>query len=746
MVIPDDVLTATQARFQARKGPRAGTEEKIAEAHTPQGSILNVDAPERVELRSRRVMRQPVVRDALKATAETSPAARGQVRDELVLERIIGGNNLLGIAFLELGTAVARSVGRVIVRDRFQIRSFGTGFMISPRLALTNNHVLADAQSARFSRLEFNFQNGVSGLPLAASQFDLEPDTFFRTDSGLDVTVVAVVAASRPDGAGASVPLAGFGFNRTSKEQGKILLGESINIIQHPEGQEKQLALQQNELIDRFDQFLHYHTDTSPGSSGSPLFNNQWEVLGLHHSGVPARNAAGDILTVDGTVWDSTQDELRIQWVANEGIRISSILAWLGANADGMTNEERALLEEALNPPPLPADPPHPAELLDPVELDPVVERQGPVEVQLPQPVEQPVATAEGAVSLTIPLHITVRLGAVQAAHEPAPSSAGRTAGPGSGDAVGPGSGDAIGTGSALAEEAVAIDPDYEGRKGYDPDFLDVPVPLPVLTAEQRAEAAQNRRPAQGQDPTVLNYHHFSLVMHRSRRLALYTAVNVDGRLSQSPKRDRDKWYFDPRLDRSEQIGGDLYAGNDFDRGHLVRRLDPAWGPDAAAKAANDDTFHFTNCSPQHKNFNQGASLWAGLEDYVLDTAKAEKLRLSVFTGPVFTANDPEFQAARIPLSFWKMLVFQRPDGSHSASAYMISQHELVEGILREAFTPVTFQVPIRRISELTGLDFGHLFGWDPMNDEFEPLPRAQEALATPTPARELRTLEDVQL
>ena len=215
MAIPDDVLTATQARFKARRGPRAGTEEKIAEAHTPQGSILNVDSTERVELRSRRVMRQPVVADALRATADTSPAALGQVRDEVVLERIIGGNNLLGIAFLELGTAVSRSVGRIIVRDRFQIRSFGTGFMISPRLALTNNHVLADAQSARFSRLEFNFQNGLSGLPLAASQFDLEPDTFFRTDAGLDVTVIAVAAASRPDGAGASVPLAGFGFNRT---------------------------------------------------------------------------------------------------------------------------------------------------------------------------------------------------------------------------------------------------------------------------------------------------------------------------------------------------------------------------------------------------------------------------------------------------------------------------------------------------------------------------------------------------
>ncbi|MNR68360.1 hypothetical protein D3C85_1928710 [compost metagenome] len=66
--------------------------------------------------------------------------------------------------------------------------------------------------------------------------------------------------------------------------------------------------------------------------------------------------------------------------------------------------------------------------------------------------------------------------------------------------------------------------------------------------------------------------------------------------------------------------------------------------------------------------------------------------------------------------------------------------------MLKEAFTPVTFQVPVRRISELTGLDFGYLFSWDPMNDEFEPLPRAQEALATPTPAREIRTFEELQL
>ena len=721
MAIPEDVITATQVRFQARQGPRAGTEEKIAAAHTPQGSILDVDAPERVALRTRRVLRQPMVMDALRATSDTSTAAVGRAGDDHALERIIGGNNLLGIAFLELGMAVSRSVGRVIVRDRFQVRAFGTGFMISPRLALTNNHVLPDAQSARFSQLEFNFQNGVSGLPLTTSQFDLEPDTFFRTDADLDVTIVAVAAKSRPDGTTESVPLAGFGFNRTTKDQGKILLGESINIIQHPEGQEKQLALQQNELIDRFDQFLHYHTDTSPGSSGSPLYNNQWEILGLHHSGVPARNAAGEILTVDGTVYDDTQDELKIQWTANEGIRISSILIWLGKATDGLNAEERTLLEEALNPPSLPAAPQHPAE-----------EQQGRIRTQ---PVEaQPADSGDGAVSLTIPLHITVRLGPVQPAQPPTETSADQTP-----DA-------ALGAGGAVVEETVAMDPDYPGRTGYDPDFLDTRVPLPALTAEQRADAARNRHAAAGQDPTVLNYHHFSLVMQRSRRLALYTAVNVDGQLSLSPKRDRDRWYFDPRIDRSEQTGEHLYADNDFDRGHLVRRLDPAWGPDKIARAANDDTFHFTNCSPQHKKFNQGASLWAGLEDHLLNTAKAEKLRLSVFTGPAFTTSDPEFRGTQIPLAFWKIPVFRRQDGSHSASAYMISQHQLVEDMLREAFTPATFQVPVRRVTELTGVDFTYLFGWDPMNNEFAPHPKAQEALAIPTPARELHTFDDLQL
>ena len=80
------------------------------------------------------------------------------------------------------------------------------------------------------------------------------------------------------------------------------------------------------------------------------------------------------------------------------------------------------------------------------------------------------------------------------------------------------------------------------------------------------------------------------------------SVVNIDGALSERLKRAPDHWSFDPRLPETEQTGHEIYDKNDLDLGHLTRRLDPAWGQTrAVAKSANDDTFHFTNCTPQHQ-------------------------------------------------------------------------------------------------------------------------------------------------
>jgi DNA/RNA endonuclease G (NUC1) len=109
----------------------------------------------------------------------------------------------------------------------------------------------------------------------------------------------------------------------------------------------------------------------------------------------------------------------------------------------------------------------------------------------------------------------------------------------------------------------ISIDPDYSNRDGYREDFLGASLPLPGRQAFGETASAE------------LKYHHFSVVMHRHRRLALFTAVNIDGRSATKPRRDSDRWIIDPRLPREEQTGEDAYRDNPLDPGHLVRRLDP---------------------------------------------------------------------------------------------------------------------------------------------------------------------------
>src|SRR4029077_9194498 len=124
----------------------------------------------------------------------------------------------------------------------------------------------------------------------------------------------------------------------------------------------------------------------------------------------------------------------------------------------------------------------------------------------------------------------------------------------------------------------IEIDPDYSNRKGYDEHFLDTLVLLPVLPDELGSKASVNAQ-AIGEPRYLLPYNHFTVVLSKERRLAFFTAVNIDGASSYRLKREPDKWAFDPRVPEDEQTGDAAYRDNPLDRGHLVRRLDPAWGP-----------------------------------------------------------------------------------------------------------------------------------------------------------------------
>jgi endonuclease G len=127
--------------------------------------------------------------------------------------------------------------------------------------------------------------------------------------------------------------------------------------------------------------------------------------------------------------------------------------------------------------------------------------------------------------------------------------------------------------------EAVSIDPDYSNRLGYASEFLGsgpLCVELPRLSGDLNHAAVRLRDPAPGSAPYELKYHHYSVVLHRSRRLAIFTAVNIEGNRAKGLTRETDRWILDPRVDRDVQVSGAFYRGTPFDKGHLVRRIDPA--------------------------------------------------------------------------------------------------------------------------------------------------------------------------
>jgi endonuclease I/V8-like Glu-specific endopeptidase len=379
-VIDTEIALAAARRWQERTDARAACARRLAA-----GDIAAAETPSRIKARLDRLAG---------AAAVAAPARTGTLIGTIGVERVIGRPDFLGVAFLERGLAMSRFVGRVNLRDAAgRTLGFGTGFMVSPRLLLTNHHVLPDAEAARTSRIEFDYQQDGAGRLLPIVPFALLPDQFYLADQALDYALVAVAERS-DDGAG----IGAYGWSRLIGSEGKILLGESMNLIQHPGGQAKQIVLRANELVDLFGDFAHYVSDTEPGSSGSPVYNDQWEVVALHHSGVP-RTADGRILRKDGKPWVDGDDPEQIDWIANEGIRVSSLVAHI--QAQPLEARKAALRDEMLS-----LVPPDAVETaLGAVSPKPSLPVQ-PVAVAVPKP------EPSSSVTFTVPVTITVSVGA----------------------------------------------------------------------------------------------------------------------------------------------------------------------------------------------------------------------------------------------------------------------------------------------------------------------------------------------
>ncbi len=694
------------------------SERRAARANRLLGKLQ--DAAPRVAAKLAREMRGAAARPRVATESVTAETV-----SDALLERVIGKTrDFLFVEFLEQAFFASKAVGRIVTELGNGRVGFGTGFMVSPHLLLTNHHVLTSAGAAARSKVEFDYRRDRYGRAVDVRAFSLDPGAFFLNDNDRDFALVAVA----DDGAG--LPLRDYGWCPLIKADGKIVAGEPINIVQHPLGELKQVVVRENRLIDSLDGrdlFYHYEADTEPGSSGSPVFNDQWEVVALHHSGIPRTNAKGQLLDVDGNVWEDGDDPARLAWVANEGVRISKLVEFIAGAS--LPESAQALLRELLAAkPPAPEGlrtartAPRPSRLFD----DQRDKEESPMSEVKPSP---------ASATLTVPLHITFSLGV-------AADAVLRVGAPAAADAA-----------TLEKVEPDPDDPEYANRPGYDEGFLGFSVPFPQLTNVTRPKAYALPG-VSGDARFELKYHHYSVIFNRDRKLAFVAGVNYDPTARVQYKRDKkDEWFYDPRVTPEElQAGEDLYVGNPLDRGHLVRRADAGWGDNEDdAKLANDDTFHFPNCSPQHSITNQGKvkdaphglKLWGKLEDHIASEGKRKRRRLTIFNGPVFRSGDKPYRGVKIPREFWKVVVFADDDDQPAAAAFVLTQAALVKD-LAEAFEPGEYKAVQVRVKDLEGktdLDFGEVRQWDLLDK-----PGAEESFTAEIPAVVLDELADVVL
>ncbi len=246
---------------------------------------------------------------------------------DFAYDRAIGDNDSVYSNFVELILNAKRKVGRVVIKSGSKIVGYASGFMVSPELLLTNWHVFKSEDAVQQSEIQFFYELDAQGNLGQHYSFRLNSKTFFHSFKDLDYCFIAV---EKMDVTG-QLSIDDIGYLFLDPGLGK--LGdedkESLNIIHHPDGDYKQLSIRENKFEKILTTTIWYKSDTAPGSSGSPVLNDQFQVVALHHMGVADQNANGDYLDKKGNIIPKEGDQIdaaKLHWIANEGIRISVIL------------------------------------------------------------------------------------------------------------------------------------------------------------------------------------------------------------------------------------------------------------------------------------------------------------------------------------------------------------------------------------------------------------------------------------
>ena len=217
----------------------------------------------------------------------------------MLVEAVIGEPNFKAIWWLEKAVAAARSVARVKLPG-----GSATGFLVGPDTFMTNNHVFESASDAKNATLEFNFRLLANGDPAQRDAWKCDPDSMFKTNPDLDYSIVRV---QQKDGKKPGDDWGCFDLRHGVT----VAVDQRVNIIQHPQGRFKEIAFRDNQVKAVEEKYIQYLTDTDYGTSGSPVFDDFFNVVALHNQRVRDPNNPG-------------------RWYRNQGYRVGAIVADAG--------------------------------------------------------------------------------------------------------------------------------------------------------------------------------------------------------------------------------------------------------------------------------------------------------------------------------------------------------------------------------------------------------------------------------
>lgn len=191
-------------------------------------------------------------------------------------------NTLLPISFLQKGIKCSRAVAKIeIIRGGNNI-DVGTGFLakvegIEELFFITNYHVINKKEDIEITNVLFDYERDVHGNIKSHTCFKIDSDSYWWLSStiNLDVCICRLAATDEE--------LAAFGYLELKDKT--VHKNDFVNIIQHPGGDYKQISLYHNIVTHTTERVIQYLTDTLKGSSGAPVFDSDWNIVALHHSG-----------------------------------------------------------------------------------------------------------------------------------------------------------------------------------------------------------------------------------------------------------------------------------------------------------------------------------------------------------------------------------------------------------------------------------------------------------------------------